>query len=89
MGLQALGTFLRVLWLLAGRQGGALGQAEVGCWGQLSPEGGGGVCGLTEARIQILLASLGLGSPWLEYVSRSGLSSCVEVVTEYGWGCGL
>ena len=31
MGLRALGTFLRVLWLLAGRQGGALGQAEVEC----------------------------------------------------------
>lgn len=64
MGLRALGTFLWVLWLLAGRQGGALGQAEVGWWGLQSPEGGGGgVCGLPGARIQILLASLGLGSP--------------------------
>lgn len=43
MGLRALGTFLRVLWLLAGRQGGALRQAEVECWGWLSPEGGGGL----------------------------------------------
>lgn len=89
MGLRALGTFLRVLWLLAGRQGGALGQAEVECWGWPSPEGGGGVCGLTGARIQILLASLSLGPPWLGYAGRSGLSGCVEVVTEQGWGCGF
>lgn len=63
-----------MLWLLAGRQGGGpLGSEGAGA--MMSSEGGGGVCGLTEARIQILLASLGLGSPG--WNTRAGLASVV------------
>lgn len=51
---------------------GALGR---GRWDWPSPEGGSGVCGLTGARIQILAASLGLGSPG--WVTWAGLASVV------------
>ena len=96
MGLRALGTFLRVLWLLAGRRAGSSDRRRRGvappisrrwrwclwpAWGRDSnPAGFSGFAFPPGWDTRAGLASV-VG--WRLWLSRG------EAVAEQGWGCGL